>query len=304
MRYRRFGKTGWQVSEISLGGSWFYGRPEEGLRPPEYGIALVHRALELGINYIDTAPLYGRGRSEEILGLALQGVTQPYYLATKVGYYPEPFDYRRDTVWRGFEASLRRLRRDRVDLIQIHEAEQAGWEGMFGPGGTMEALREIRDQGLAQHIGITGSDLDLMTRAIETDEFASVLTFLKYDLLVQTANEKLIPTAAEHDVAVIVASPLHAGLLGSKRDRWLASGRFAELHGKLFRLEALLADEPEGLTRTALRYILSNPHVSTVLSGVADESELEVSVSVSDGRFLSPERIREIESLTDLSDDS
>jgi len=298
MRYRRFGKTGWQVSEISLGGSWFYGRPEEGLRPPEHGIALVHRALELGINYIDTAPLYGRGRSEEVLGLALQGVKQPYYLATKVGYYPEPFDYRRDTVWRGFEASLRRLRRDRVDLIQIHEAEQAGWEGLFGPGGTMEALREIRDQGLAQHIGLTGSDLDLMTRAIETDEFASVLTFLKYDLLVQTANEKLIPTAVEHDVAVIIASPLHAGLLGSKRDRWLASGRFAELHEKLFRLEALLADEPEGITRTALRYILSNPHVSTVLSGVADRAELEVSVSVSDGRFLPPERIREIESLT------
>lgn len=298
MRYRRFGKAGWQVSEISLGGSWFYGRPEEGLQPPEYGIALVRRALELGINYIDTAPLYGRGRSEEILGLALQGVTQPYYLATKVGYFPEPFDYRRDTVWRGFEASLRRLRRDRVDLIQIHEAEQAGWEGMFGPGGTMEALREIRDQGLAQQIGLTGSDLDLMGRALETDEFASVLTFLKYDLLVQTAREKLIPTAVEHDVAVIIASPLHAGLLGSKRDRWLASGRFAELHEKLFRLEALLADEPEGITRTALRYILSNPHVATVLSGVSDLAELEVSVSVSDGRLLPPERVRAIESLT------
>jgi aryl-alcohol dehydrogenase-like predicted oxidoreductase len=225
-------------------------------------------------------------------------VTQPYYLATKVGYYPEPFDYRRDTVWRGFEASLQRLQRDRVDLIQIHELEQAGWDGMFGPGGTMQALREIRDQGLAQHIGITGADLDLMARALQTGEFASVVTYLTYNPLVQTAQEKLIPTAAEHDVAVIIASPLHAGLLGSKRDRYLARGRFADLHEKLFRLEALLADEPEGITRTALRYILSNPHVSTILSGVADIAELEVSVSVSDGRPLPPERVREIESLT------
>ena len=297
MHYRRFGKTDWSVSEISLGGSWFYGRPEEGLLPPEHGIAVVQRALELGVNYFDTAPLYGRGRSEEILGQALQGVSQPYYLATKVGYFPEPFDYRRDTVWRGFEASLQRLRRDRVDLLQIHESEQAGWEGMFGPGGTLEALREIRDQGLTQHLGITGSDLDLMARALATDEFVSVLTFLKYDLLVQTAQEKLMPTAVEHDVAVIMASPLHAGLLGSKRDRWLDRGRFAELHEKLLRIEDLIAHEQEGITRTALRYILSNPQVATLLSGVSDIAELEVSVSVSDGRFLPPERVREIESM-------
>src|SRR5438876_996806 len=244
MRYRTFGKTGWQVSEIGLGGSWFYGRPEEGLLPPEHGIALVRRALDLGVNYFDTAPLYGRGRSEEILGMALRGVSQPHYLATKVGYFPEPFDYTRDTVWRGFEASLKRLGRERVDLIQIHEAEVAGWDGIFGPGRTMDALREIRDQGLATAIGITGSDLDLLTRAVATDEFVSVITFLKYDLLVQTANERLIPTAAQHNVSVILASPLHAGLLGSKRERWRASGRFAELHGKLDRLESQLAGEP------------------------------------------------------------
>ena len=140
MQYRRFGKTDWQVSEIGLGGSWFYGRPEFGLKPFSYGARIVERALELGINYFDTAPLYGQGRSEEVLGAALKGVTEPYYLATKVGYYPEPFDYTRDTVWRGFEASLKRLQRDKVDLLQIHEAEQAGWDGIFGTGRTLETL--------------------------------------------------------------------------------------------------------------------------------------------------------------------
>ena len=68
MQYRRFGKTGWQVSEISMGGSWFYGRPEYGLLPVSHGVAMVERALELGINYFDTAPLYGQGRSEKVLG--------------------------------------------------------------------------------------------------------------------------------------------------------------------------------------------------------------------------------------------
>jgi aryl-alcohol dehydrogenase-like predicted oxidoreductase len=297
VRYREFGPTGWRVSEIGLGGSWFYGRPEEGLLPPEHGIALVRRALELGVNYFDTAPLYGRGRSEEILGQALRDVREPHYLATKVGYYPEPFDYTRDTVWRGFEASLKRLGRDRVDLIQIHESEMAGWEGIFGPGRTMEALREIRDQGLATHIGITGSDLDLLARAVATGEFVSVITFLKYDLLTQAAKERLVPAAAEHGAAVIAASPLHAGLLGSKRDDWMAGGRFRDEYGKLERLEALLAEEEEPLPRLALRYLLSDPRVTVVLSGVRTVEELEASAAVSDGRPLDPDLISRIEAL-------
>ena len=209
MRYRRFGKTNWQVSEIAMGGSWFYGRPEYGLLPVAHGVAMVERALDLGINYFDTAPLYGQGRSEKVLGHALKGVDAPYYLATKVGYYPAPFDYTRDTVWRGFEASLLRLQRDSVDLLQLHEAEQAGWEGIFGRGRALEAMLEIREQGLAQHIGLTGSDLVLMRDVLaECDDFVSVITFLKYDLLVQTAKEILLPTAAARDVAIILASPL------------------------------------------------------------------------------------------------
>ena len=298
MQYRRFGKTNWQVSEIGLGGSWFYGRPEFGLKPFSYGARIVERALELEINYFDTAPLYGQGRSEEVLGAALKGVTEPYYLATKVGYYPEPFDYTRDTVWRGFEASLKRLQRDKVDLLQIHEAEQAGWDGIFGAGRTLETLLEIQEQGLTQHIGLTGSDLELMRDVLkESDVFVSVITFLKYDLLTQQAKEILVPTAAERDVAVITASPLHAGLLGSKRELWMQNSRFADLYDKLEQVEVLLADQPEDITHIALRYLLSDSRVSILLSGVASIEELETSVSVADGHYLPPELIAQIEAI-------
>ena len=298
MQYRRFGKTDWQVSEIGLGGSWFYGRPEFGLKPFSYGAQIVERALELGINYFDTAPLYGQGRSEDVLGAALKGVTELYYLATKVGYYPEPFDYTRDTVWRGFEASLKRLQRDKVDLLQIHEAEQAGREGIFGTGRTLETLLEIREQGLTQHIGLTGSDLPLMRDVLkESDAFVSVITFCKYDLLTQEAKEILVPTAAERDVAVITASPLHAGLLGSKRELWIQNGRFADLYDKLEQVETLLADQSEDITHIALRYLLSDPRVSILLSGVASIEELETSVSVADGRYLPSELLAEIEAI-------
>jgi L-galactose dehydrogenase len=299
MEYRTFGKTGWQVSEVGLGGSWFYGRPEMGLRPVSHGVAVVERALELGVNYFDTAPLYGRGRSEEVVGAALKGVTEPYYLATKVGYFPEPFDYTRDAILRGFDSSLKRLKRDRVNLIQVHEAEKAGWEGLFGKGRTIETLLDMQSQGLCDFIGLTGSDLGLMTRTLqETDAFASVITFCKYDLLTQEATEKLVPTAAEKNVAVICASPLHAGLLGSKREHWQNLGRFQDLYGKLDQVTDLLQTEPEKITRFALRYLLSDQRVKMLLSGVSDIAELEDCVAVSDGKYLSEEMIAKIEGLS------
>jgi aryl-alcohol dehydrogenase-like predicted oxidoreductase len=298
LEYRNFQKTDWQVSEIGLGGSWFYGRPEEGLRPVSHGVEMVERALEFGINYFDTAPLYGQGKSEEVLGEALQGVTEPHYLATKVGYFPEPFDYTRDTIWRGFEASLKRLKRDRVNLLQIHEAEQAGWDGIFGSERTLETLLDIREQGLTDHIGLTGSDLELMSNVLqETEEFVSVITFCKYDLLTQEANETLIPTAAENEVAVIAASPLHGGLLGSKRDHWIEKGRFEPLFEKLERIEDMLGGEPDGVIGTALRYLLSNDRIRLVLCGAANLEELEMCVSVSDGRYLDQDLIEAIEEI-------
>ena len=296
MQYRRFGRTEWQVSEIGLGGSWFYGRPEWGGQPLAHGVAVVERALELGVNYFDTAPLYGKGRSEEVLGHALKGVTEPYYLATKVGYFPEPFDYTRDVVWRGFEASLERLQRDRVDLVQLHESEQAGWDGVFGKGRALEAMLEIREQGLASHVGLTGSDLELMSDIMEeTDAFVSVITFCKYDLVTQQAKERLMPTAAARDVAVIAASPLHGGLLGSKRDHWREKGRFADLYERQEAVEAVLARGGLDPVDTGLRYLLSDPRVTMLLTGAESIAELETSVSVSDGVLLDDALVEEIE---------
>jgi aryl-alcohol dehydrogenase-like predicted oxidoreductase len=299
MEYRTFGRTGWKVSEIGLGGSWFYGRPEMGLKPPSHGVGVVERALELGVNYFDTAPLYGKGRSEEVLGEALRGVTEPYYLATKVGYYPEPFNYTRDDVWRGIDGSLKRLKRDHVNLLQLHESEMAGWDGIFGKGRALEAMVEAKVQGVTDEIGLTGSDLDLMSKVLEdTDEFVSVITFLKYDLLTQEARNRLVPTAVDHEVAVICASPLHGGLLGSTRDHWVENERFSDLYSKLREIESLVAHVDEPIERTGLRYLLSDPNVSLILSGVQDIGELEASCSVSDGQFLPEELIEEIEGVT------
>ena len=96
----RIGKTKLYVPRLGLGGAGLAGL----YQPADEGEskATIKAALDKGVAYCDTAPLYGQGRSEEVMGEALQGVTEPHYLATKVGYFPEPFDYTRDTIWRGF----------------------------------------------------------------------------------------------------------------------------------------------------------------------------------------------------------
>ena len=151
MRYRRFGNTGIRVSEVSLGGAYIGGRDPE--RERENAVEIVQRAAELGINYIDTAPLYGR--SEALFGYALEAAGARMHVATKVGFDTKDFDYRRDSVLRSLERSLKRLRITRLFSAQIHQVSEAGWERILERGGTLEGLREAQKRGLCDHIGIT-----------------------------------------------------------------------------------------------------------------------------------------------------
>ena len=160
MRYRTMGKTGWQISEVSLGGAYLMGNDPE--RAQESTNEVVRRALELGINYIDTAPLYGK--SEELLGGALEGVAEHFYIATKVGYDPPNFDYRGDSVLWSIERSLQRMRIPKLATAQIHEVNMAGWERITEPGGTLEGLREAQKRGLCERIGITGRAIPLLAK--------------------------------------------------------------------------------------------------------------------------------------------
>ena len=124
MKYRRMGRTGWQISEVSLGGAYLMGSDPE--RAQESTDEVVKHAVKLGINYIDTAPLYGN--SEELLGGALEGVAEHFYVATKVGFDPPDFDYRGDSVLWSIERSLQRMRLPKLGTAQIHEVNLAGWD--------------------------------------------------------------------------------------------------------------------------------------------------------------------------------
>ncbi|MBT4501587.1 MAG: hypothetical protein HOC74_27915, partial [Gemmatimonadetes bacterium] len=171
MEYRRLGRTDLEVSTVSLGGAYLMGGDPE--RAQESTCQVVQRAFDLGINYIDTAPLYGK--SEELLGPALAGVKEPFYLATKVGFDPKDFDYRSDSVLWSLERSLKRLGLEKLTIAQIHEVNLPGWERIVEPGMMLDGLRAAQERGLCDYIGITGRGIPLLARLAATGEFDTVL---------------------------------------------------------------------------------------------------------------------------------
>ena len=273
MRYRTFGRTGWQISAVSLGGAYLMGTDPE--RARERTRALVQRALALGINYIDTAPLYGR--SEELLGAALEGEKRPFYLATKVGFDPQDFDYRRDSVLWSLERSLQRLGLAQLAVAQIHEVNLAGWERIMAPGGSLEGLRAAQERGLCARIGITGRAIPLLARLASTGEFDTVLVYHDYHPCAQLAAQEVIPAAHRQNMGIVVATPLAGGLYvgGPAQAKALAAIEDTTERTKAQQVLDQLRPLPGTLPQKAFRYILGDNRVSTVSSGAATVAELE-----------------------------
>ncbi len=273
MRYRRFGRTGWQISAVSLGGAYLMGPDPQ--RAQEQTRAMLQHALALGINYIDTAPLYGQ--SEELLGAALVGEKRPFHLATKVGFDPRDFDYRRDSVLRSLERSLRRLGLDQLGVAQIHEVNLAGWERIMEPGGTLEGLRAAQVRGLCERIGITGRAIPLLARLANTGEFDTALVYHDYHPCSQLAAQEVIPAAHAQDMGIVVATPLAGGLFveGPAQAKALAAIEDATERNQAQQVLDQLRPLTGTLPQKAFRYLLADERVSTVSSGAATIAELE-----------------------------
>ena len=296
MKYREMGTTGWQISEVSLGGAYLMGNVPE--RAQERTNEVVKHALELGINYIDTAPLYGK--SEELLGSALEGVAEHFYIATKVGYDPPNFDYRRDSVLRSIERSLQRMRIPKLATVQIHEVNMAGWQRITEPGGTLEGLREAQKRGLCERIGITGRAIPLLAKLADTREFDTMLVYHDYHPCSQKAAKSVIPIAADHNMGIVVATPL-AGLLFADEPRQSeAVAAIADEVEKervqrvLQRLQYL----PGTHAQNAFQYILTDSRVTTVSTGAANITELEDVAQASEMGPLSSALRQELDRIT------
>lgn len=266
---RRLGRTEADVSAIGLGGAWLMGR--RGDQPLTYGAETVRHALTRGVNYLDTAECYGE--SELAFGLALEGYEGDCFLATKFGHVPEDFDFSRESVLRSVERSRKRLRNRPIDLLQLHTPPEPAWESLLGEKGAFAGMREAQERGWCRFLGTTGRDVDFLRRCVETDLFDTLLVFLRYDLLDQSALP-LLREAHSHDMGVILASPLRLGLFGSAREESLSS-LSPEERIRFEALESLFANEEGGITAAAMRFALACPEASTVLSGVTSKADLD-----------------------------
>jgi aryl-alcohol dehydrogenase-like predicted oxidoreductase len=288
----KLGATGLETTRIGFGawaiggGGWEFGW---GSQDDEESVAAIQRAVELGVNWIDTAAAYGFGHSETVVGRALAGLTDRPYVFTKCSLVEGPgrrveHSLERDSILREAEASLERLGVDAIDLYQIHwpipdEDIEQGWA----------ALAELKEQGLVRHIGVSNFDVAQLRRI---QQLAPVETLQpEYSLVVRDAEDEILPVAEREEIGVIVYSPMGSGLLTGvmTRDRIAAlpdddwrktDPRFTEpqlsRHLALVeRLQAVAARLDTTPGAIAIAWTLRNPAVDGAIVGFRRPSQVD-----------------------------
>ena len=267
---RRLGSTHMHVSVLSLGGvgmGGLYGPADE-----DDAIATVWRALDLGINYVDTSPLYME--SERRFGVALRDIPRDrYYLSTKMGTHPaRRGDYSAEATRWSIENSLKLLGTRYVDLLMVHDPPDIG--APLAPGAAFDVLHEYKREGICSAVGMGQRNHEFHRRAIDAGKVDAILTFADYNLVRQTAAP-LIDYAASAGVGVILAQAVLAGLLAgpdpSTDERLRKHPDYAASH----RWWEWAREREVSLPAVALQFALRNPNVSCVLVGAKTPKEIE-----------------------------
>ncbi len=247
MEYVTLGKTGPQISRLSMG----CGRLPEN---DEDSTELIHRAVAAGVNFFETATFYCNNRCLEKTGLGIKGLRDKVMVQVKIG---TEWEATADSFRRELESQFTRLGIDRADFFQFG---WLAWERMpvvLKRGGPLEGVRRFQDEGLVKHIGFTGHDsADNFIKILETGLFESMT--ISYNVL-NRAYEKTIARAHELGVGVIVMNPVGGGMLGAPSTT----------------LQKLVPGGAATTAAAALRFVLSNPGVTTACSGMSSIAELE-----------------------------
>lgn len=263
MQYTEFGKTGIQVSRLGFGCMRFPSREVDGRKvfDEEESIRMMHRAMELGVNYFDTAPGYCEKQSEIIVGKALKGRRDKVYLSTK---YPSE-EASGDDLERKLETSLKKLDTDYIDFYHMWGISLKTFvERLDTPDGPMARARKLRDAGVIRHISFSFHDApENMIEIIRRGEgvFASVLC--QYNLL-DRANEDAIAYAHEQGLGVTIMGPVGGGRLGAP--------------SKV--IQDLLPGKVQSSAEMALRFVMNNRNVNIALSGMSSMDMVEENAAV------------------------
>lgn len=309
MKFRLLGSSTLRVSEVSLGSWLTYGAGVE----RSQAAACVRQALELGINLIDTANVYGRGAAETLLGEALAGVPRDsYILATKL-FFPMSQEDRglsRAQIHKQLDASLKRLRTDYIDLYQCHR-----YDPETPLEETMQALTEVVGQGKVRYIGFSEWPVEKVRAAAElTGVERFVSSQPQYSLLWRSPEEALIPYCRKHGISQIVWSPLAQGVLTGKyrpgepvpagtraasasmggflRQSWLTDASLTAVQ----KLEPLARHNGLSLAQFALAWVLREGNVASTIIGATSPQQVAEN-TVAAGAKVDPEDFKQAEQL-------
>jgi L-galactose dehydrogenase len=273
--YRTLGKTGLNVSILGFGASPLGN--EFSTIDPQEGQRAVHCAIDLGINYFDVSPYYGRTLAETRLGEALVGRRDRVILATKCGRYGAKdeaagFDFSAERITRSVDESLHRLHTDYIDVLQAHDIEFADRQQIIGE--TLPAMFRLKESGKIRFVGITAYPLYLLRDVAVAGAVDTVLSFCRYDLLDNSLDEVLAPAAREHGFGLINASPLHMGALSQRGapawhqapERVLDAAR---------RAASYCQERGADIADLAMQFALAYPLVATTLAGMSKVAHVE-----------------------------
>lgn len=275
----------------------------------ETALTTLHRAYDLGVRLFDTAPEYGRGDADALLGQAFAHIPDDEIIigAKLSGPTDDVRNYSYDSCMRSFEQTLGHLKRDSVQLLQIHGIpgwrnlradEQREWHDVFGKGMGYEALCKIREQGGCKYIGVTSQWSPHLQRCLEHADLDSVEIASHYNLLMNVAPRTVLPVAEGTTTSVIVATPLYDGRLVSLENLANRGVRHAgDSTQAVAVLREVMAETGYKLPQLALLYLLADPRVTCVIPGSANVAELEANLQVTELRSLSEVMVRRLRAI-------
>lgn len=265
MEYRTLGNTGLEVSVLGYGASPLGNEFEE--IDVREGDRAVHMAIDHGVNFFDTSPYYGRTLSEERLGRALGTKRKEIVLATKCGRYDvDAFDFSAERVRASIDESLRRLRTDYVDIYQMHDIEFVDREQVLGEA--LPVARELQQAGKCRFVGITGLPLGILRDVAERAPVDTILSYARYNLMVDDLDTELRPLCAERDIGLINASPLHLRILTERgAPAWHLAADEVKQVGE--QVASLCRERGVDVAAAALKFCYDYPHTASVLVGMS-----------------------------------
>ena len=282
---RPLGGTGLQVTPVCVGGGPLGSMPETfGYEvPADRGIQTVRRALAGPFNFLDTAAGYSDGESERRIGAALAqagGLPAGFVLATKVDPDGRTGDFSGAQVRRSVDGSLRRLGVDRLQLVYLHDPEVISFEEGVGPGGPVETLIRLQQEGLIEHLGVAGGPVELMARYLRTGAFEVLITHNR-STLVDRSADGLLDEAVSLGIGAVNGAPFGGGILakGTAADRnYCYSPADDEVLRRVRDMEVACAQHGVPLAAAALQFSTRDPRIASTIVGISRPERVDETV--------------------------